>query len=113
VISEVASNGWTRVGGTERKDGKGTADRRVQLYDWNRKGRPDPAAPSDSKEALRAENEHQRLDLAKISQQWEILKKRGHPRTRARGRAGMGRTLIDVPSYTYRILVTKPPKSRK
>jgi transposase len=50
-----------------------------QLYDWNRKGQADraagPAAPSDSKEALQAENERLRRELARITEQRDVLKK--------------------------------------
>ena len=50
-----------------------------QLYDWNRKGEPHPAAglaaPSDSKESLQAENERLRQELARITEQRDILKK--------------------------------------
>lgn len=50
-----------------------------QLYDWNRTGQParvaGPAAPSDSKEGLQAENERLRQELARITEQRDILKK--------------------------------------
>lgn len=50
-----------------------------QLYDWNRTGQParaaGPAAPSDSKEVLQAENERLRQELARITEQRDILKK--------------------------------------
>ena len=50
-----------------------------QLYDWNRTGQPARAAglaaPSDSKEALQAENERLRQELARITEQRDILKK--------------------------------------
>ena len=50
-----------------------------QLYDWNRKGQPDRvaglAAPFDSKEALQAENERLRQELARITEQRDILNK--------------------------------------
>ncbi len=50
-----------------------------QLYDWNRTGQSarvaGPAAPSDSKEALQAENERLRQELARITEQRDILKK--------------------------------------
>lgn len=50
-----------------------------QLYEWNRKGQPErrpaPAAPFDSKETLQAENERLRRELARITEQRDILKK--------------------------------------
>lgn len=50
-----------------------------QLYDWNRMGQPARAAglaaPSESKEALQAENERLRQELARITEQRDILKK--------------------------------------
>lgn len=50
-----------------------------QLYDWNRTGQPARAAglaaPSDSNEALQAENERLRQELARITEQRDILKK--------------------------------------
>ena len=50
-----------------------------QLYDWNRAGQPTRAAgvaaPSDSKEALQADNERLRQELARITEQRDILKK--------------------------------------
>jgi len=50
-----------------------------QLYDWNRTGQPTRAAgvaaPSESKESLQAENERLRAELARITEQRDILKK--------------------------------------
>jgi transposase len=50
-----------------------------QLYDWNRTGQParaaGVAAPSASKEVLQAENERLRQELARITEQRDILKK--------------------------------------
>jgi transposase len=50
-----------------------------QLYDWSRTGQParaaGVAAPSDSKEVLQAENERLRQELARITEQRDILKK--------------------------------------
>lgn len=50
-----------------------------QLYDWNRTGQParaaGPAAPSETKEGLQAENERLRQELARITEQRDILKK--------------------------------------
>src|SRR4051812_17871514 len=50
-----------------------------QLYDWNRTGQParaaGVAAQSDSKEVLQAENERLRQELARITEQRDILKK--------------------------------------
>ena len=49
------------------------------LYDWNRTGlparRPGLAAPSDSEEVLQAENERLGQELARITEQRDILKK--------------------------------------
>jgi transposase len=50
-----------------------------QLYDWNRAGQPTRAAgwapPPESKESLQAENERLRHELARITEQRDILKK--------------------------------------
>jgi transposase len=50
-----------------------------QLYDWNRAGQPARAAgvavPPDSKESLQAENERLKAELARITEQRDILKK--------------------------------------
>ena len=50
-----------------------------QLYDWNRTGQSaraaGVAAPSDSKEVLQSENERLRQELARITEQRDILKK--------------------------------------
>ena len=50
-----------------------------QLYDWNRAGRPTRAAgvavPPESKESLQAEKERLRAELARITEQRDILKK--------------------------------------
>jgi transposase len=50
-----------------------------QLYDWNRAGQPTRAAglavPPESKESLQAENDRLRAELARITEQRDILKK--------------------------------------
>ena len=50
-----------------------------QLYDWNRAGQPARAAglgaPPDSKDALQAENARLQQELARITEQRDILKK--------------------------------------
>jgi transposase len=58
-----------------------------QLYDWKRTGQPARAAGvavlPESKESLQAENERLRAELARITEQRDILKKAASNRTEA------------------------------
>lgn len=56
-------------------DGKGAGGKRVPALRLESEGAAGPAAPSDSKEALQAENERLRQELARITEQRDILKK--------------------------------------
>lgn len=70
---------WKQSGKSAELTARGLGISVFQLYDWNRKGQPDRAAglaaPSDSKEALQAENDRLRQELARITEQRDILKK--------------------------------------
>jgi len=70
---------WKESGKSAERTARELGISVFQLYDWNRTGQParaaGPAALSDSKEALQAENERLRQELARITEQRDILKK--------------------------------------
>ena len=79
AFREQAVRMWKQSGKSAELTARELGISVFQLYDWNRKGQPEraaaPAAPSDSKEALQAENERLRRELARITEQMDILKK--------------------------------------
>jgi hypothetical protein len=56
-------------------DGKRTRDKRVPALRLESDGVAGPAAPFDGKEALQADNERMGQELARITEQRDILKK--------------------------------------
>lgn len=79
AFREQAVRMWKQSGRSAEVTARELGISVFQLYDWNRTGRPEraaaPAAPSDSKETLQAENERLRQELARITEQRDILKK--------------------------------------
>ena len=79
AFREQAIRMWKQSGRSAELTARELGISVFQLYDWNRKGQPARAAglaaPSDSKEELQAENERLRQELARITEQRDILKK--------------------------------------
>ena len=79
AFREQAVRMWKQSGKSAELTARELGISVFQLYDWNRTGQParvaGPAAPSDSKEALQVENERLRQELARITEQRDILKK--------------------------------------
>jgi len=70
---------WKSSGRTAEATARELGISVFQLYSWNRAGQPTRAAGvavlPESKESLQAENERLRAELARITEQRDILKK--------------------------------------
>lgn len=79
VFRQQAVRMWKQSGQSAELTARELGISVFQLYDWNRAGQPARAAgvavPPESKEALQTENERLRQELARITEQRDILKK--------------------------------------